>query len=72
MNVPIPAATKFTPLQQEILRLYSLDLPEADLIEIKDLIGSYLLDKLQNKVDAFVEQNNLTNADFENWLTEKS
>jgi hypothetical protein len=72
MNAPIPATTRFTPLQQEMLRLYALDLPEADLLEIKDMIGNYLLEKMQNKVDAFVEQNNLTDADFESWLNEKS
>jgi hypothetical protein len=71
-NAPIPATTRFTPLQQEMLRLYALDLPEADLLEIKDMIGNYLLEKMQNKVDAFVEQNNLMDADFERWLNEKS
>jgi hypothetical protein len=72
MDSTITASTKFTPLQQELLRLYSLHLPEQDLSAIKDLIGNYLLDRLQNKVDAFVEENNLTDADFEKWLNEKS
>lgn len=72
MDIPIPASTKFTPLQQELLRLYAQDLPEADLIAIKDIIGNYLLDKMQSKVDAFVEDTNLTDADFEKWLNEKS
>ena len=72
MDSAIPASTKFTPLQQELLRLYSLNLPEEDLVEIKDLIGKYLLDKLQSKVDAFVEQNNLADPDFQKWLNEKS
>ena len=72
MNSTVPASTKFTPLQQELLRLYSLNLPDADLIAIKDLIGTYLMDKLQSKVDAFVEENHLTDADFEKWLNEKS
>ncbi len=72
MNIAFPAPTKFTPLQQELLRLYSLQLPDEELREIKDLIGTYLLNKLQSKVDTFVEQNNLTDSDFEKWLNEKS
>ena len=72
MNSTIPASTKFTPLQQELLRLYAQDLPEADLIAIKDMIGNYFLDKLQSNVDASVKDNNLTDADFEKWLNEKS
>ena len=72
MDSAIPASTKFTPLQQELLRLYWLNLPEEDLVEIKDLIGKYLLDKLQSKVDTFVEQNNLADPDFQKWLNEKS
>lgn len=72
MNSPVLSSTRFTPLQHEMLRLYSMDLPETDLIEIKDMIGTYLLNKLQQDVDSAVEQNNLTNADFEKWLNEKS
>jgi hypothetical protein len=72
MDSTLPASTKFTPLQQELLRLYSLHLPEADLISIKDLIGNYLLFRLQEKVDASVTENNLTDKDFEKWLNEES
>lgn len=72
MESVLPASTKFTPLQQEMLRLYSLQLPDEDLRNIKDLIGTYLLNKIQTIVDAFVEDNNLTDADFEKWLNEKS
>lgn len=72
METLTSSPTKFTPLQHELLRLYSLNLPEEDLVEIKDLIGTYLMNKLQNDVGAYVEKNNLTNADFEKWLNEKS
>lgn len=72
MNATIPASTKFTPLQQEMLRLYSMNLPEEDLEAIKEMIGNYLLDRMQRYVDDFVDRNNLGEADFENWLNEKS
>lgn len=72
MQSSIPLSTKFTPLQHELLRLYALNLPDEDLTEIKNLIGTYLMTKLQNKVDAFVDQNNLSDSDFEKWLNEKS
>lgn len=31
-----------------------------------------MLNKLQSKVDAFMEANDLTGSDFEKWLNEKS
>jgi hypothetical protein len=68
----IPASTKFTPLQQELLRLYSLDLGERELLEIKDMIGKYLLDNLVKKTGDAVEKKNITHDDFERWLNEKS
>lgn len=72
MNSSVSAPTRFTPLQQELLRLYAMDLPEADLIEIKDMLGTYLLRKLQRDIDASVDRNNYTNEDFDRWLNEKS
>ena len=63
-------ATKFTPLQQELLRLYGNNVPEEDLLAIKDLIGKYYLEKLQRKVDAAVDRLGYTQEDFDAWLND--
>ena len=62
------APTRFTPLQQELLKLYSRKVSEEDLIAIKDMIGKYFLDKLQKEVDQAVERKGYTQDDFDEWL----
>ena len=39
-------------VQSEMLKLFSTDVPEKELIEIKDMISRYLLDKARDKADA--------------------
>ncbi len=63
-------STKFTSLQQELLKLLGRDVPEEDLIAIKDLIGKYFLNKLQNKVDTAVKEKGYSQQDFDTWLNE--
>lgn len=59
-------ATKFTPLQMELLKLYSKDIAEEDLIAIKQLIADYFTDKLQQKVsEAALKSGYQTQEDFD-------
>ena len=62
--------TKFTPLQQELLKLYGSNVSEDDLIAIKDLIGKYFLNKLQDKADKAVDKLGYIQRDFDNWLND--
>jgi len=39
-------------IQSEMLKLFSTDIPEKELEEIKDIIARYLLDKARDKADA--------------------
>lgn len=57
--------TKFTPLQHELLRLYSHNISEEDLIAIKNLIGNYFADKLQKKITKAAKDKGYTAQDFE-------
>jgi hypothetical protein len=56
------------PLQLEILKLFSRDLDEADLIEIKKLIVNYLAKKVTQKADQIWEEKKWTNKDMERLL----
>lgn len=62
--------TKFTALQQQMLKLFGRGVPEEDLIAIKDMIGKYFLDKLQQKADAGAKEKGYTQQDFDSWLNE--
>ena len=66
----MPPATKFTPLQQELLSLYSMDLSEDELKEIKKLLSQYFWDRMQKKVDKAVEELGYTQEDFDAWLND--
>lgn len=59
-------ATKFTPLQMELLKLYSKNIAEEDLLAIKQLIANYFTDKLQQKVsEAALKSGYQTQEEFD-------
>jgi hypothetical protein len=60
----------FTNLQQELLSLYSHQVAEKDLIEIKELIGQYFAKRLSNIADEAWKTNNWTNEHMDNILNE--
>lgn len=54
--------------QLEILKLFSRELDDTDLIEIKRLIVRYLSEKITNMADGVWEKENWTNEDMERLL----
>ncbi len=68
---PSVSPTKFTNLQHELLKLYSINLPEHELIEIRDMIARYLLKKKLKEFDEHVKKLGITKADLEKWLNEE-
>ena len=66
-NIPeqIPPPTKFTNIQHELLRLYSHNISDEDLLAIKDLIGRYFMEKLQKKVSDAARKLGYTQEDFD-------
>ena len=62
LNYPLSNA------QLELLKLFSRDLPEEDLIEIKQMIVNYLAEKLAQKTDEIWEEEGWTNDDMKRFL----
>jgi len=58
LNYPLTNA------QLELLKLFSRDVPEEDLIELKQLIVNYLAEKLGQKADEIWEEKGWTNEDM--------
>lgn len=54
--------------QLEILKLFSRELDDKDLVEIKRLIVTYLSEKITNLADEVWEKENWTNNDMERLL----
>ena len=67
----MPAPTKFTPLQHEMLRLYGLNIPEQDLLAIKDLIARYFMEKMRIDITkAALDSGYNTKEDFDKILND--
>jgi hypothetical protein len=67
MSEPNPPSANFTPLQEELLRLYSLNLEEKHFLQIKELIDNYLSENVVEKTDELSEKKEITPEEFERW-----
>ncbi len=63
---------QLTPLQLELLKIYSFQPSEADLIAIKKMLAAYFAQKLIQQVDEAVEKKGITGDDLKSWLNEKT
>jgi len=63
-------AKKLSPLQLELLKIYSFNPEEEDLIEIKRMLGQYFAKKLRRQVDAAIEEKGITNEELDKWAHE--
>ncbi len=59
-------------VQMELMKLFSTDLSEKELEELKTLLSQFYADKAIKTADEFWDQKGLTNEDMDKWLNEKS
>ena len=64
--------TKFTPLQLELLKLYSVNPTEEELIEIKDLLAKFFLKKAIKSIGEIEESRGTTNQELDKWLDDEN
>lgn len=65
-------AKRLSELQLELLKIYSFNPSNEDLMHIKTMIGKYFAGKLTTNVQKAIEEKNITEEDLEKWLNEKS
>jgi hypothetical protein len=63
-------AHSLSSLQQELLKLYSFDVSESDLLHIKDYLAQYFTLKAINEADQIWDQKGYTNETMNQWLNE--
>ncbi|HEX8356575.1 MAG TPA: hypothetical protein VF610_04155 [Segetibacter sp.] len=61
---------RLTNLQQELLKLYSTDIDEQDLLHIKSYLATYFALKAIKEADEIWETNGYTNETMKQWLNE--
>lgn len=64
-------SSKLSPLQLELLKLYSMGHSDEDLLEIKKMLGRYFAKKLRLKVDTAVKEKGITQNDLDRWIDGK-
>ena len=59
-----------TNLQQELLKLFAQQVAEADLVNIRALIGQYFAQRLTNSADEAWTKNGWTAQTMHEWLND--
>ncbi|HLP47459.1 MAG TPA: hypothetical protein VK469_16035 [Candidatus Kapabacteria bacterium] len=64
------SANRLTNLQLELIKLFSYNLDEKQLLEVKYLLAKYFADKATQEMDKVWEEKRLTNETMDTWLNE--
>jgi hypothetical protein len=63
-------AAPLSNLQLELLKLYSTNISETDLLEIKRFLGRFFMQKAIAQADAVWDEKNYDNELMDKWLKE--
>ncbi len=55
-------------LQLELIKVFSYQVPDKQLLEIKDILTAYFADTLSKEMDKLWDENNWTDETMESWL----
>lgn len=61
---------KLNSLQLDLLKVYSFQPSEADLLAVRHLLATYFSDKLTEKVRQAVDEQGIAETDLNRWLNE--
>jgi hypothetical protein len=64
------AARPLSNLQQELLKLYGTDIPEADLLHIKRYLANYFAGKAIKEADDIWDKKGYSDDTMNQWLNE--
>ena len=64
------AAKKLSNLQLELLKVFSFELSEEQIKEIKSLLSAYFADKVTSEMDDLFQANNWGEEKIEEWSKE--
>ena len=61
---------KLTNLQVELVKLFAYQIPDNQLLEIKDLLAKYFSEVASKEMDKLWEENQWNDQTMEDWLNE--
>jgi hypothetical protein len=59
-------------VQLELLKLFSTNLNDKDIIELRDLLSGFYADKAIAKANAIWDEKKLNDEEMDKWLNKKS
>lgn len=62
--------TPFSNIQQELLKMYTHQVSDEDLLNIRDIIGQYFAKRLSSLADEAWQKNNWTQQDMDDILND--
>lgn len=66
----ITMATSLSNIQKELLKLYSTDIPDDQLIDIKLILSKYFAEKASDEMDRLWEENDWNEDTMNQWANE--
>ena len=60
-----------TNVQMELMKLYSTNLSDNELEELKNVLAKFYADKVISQANAIWDEKGLTDDDMEKWLNKK-
>ena len=63
--------TSLSNIQQELIKLYSFNLPEDDLINIKQILANYFAQKAISEADKIWDEKKYDNVLMKNWVNKE-
>jgi hypothetical protein len=70
MQIQEPSG-KLSNLQLELLKIFSFNVPEEQLLDIKEILSRYFAEKASDEMDRLWEERGWTNDTMEQWLEER-
>jgi hypothetical protein len=70
IQMMIEASTKLSPLQLELLKIYSFQPSEAEMIELKNILARFFAQRFVEKVEVAAQNAGLKAEDIDQWLEE--
>ena len=61
---------KLSPLQLELLNVYSFNPKEEDLLAIKKMLAEYFSNKLLENIQRSIDDKNISQDDLDKWINE--
>ena len=70
-NTQMHPNPRLSSLQLELLKVYSFDPSENELIEIKKILAKFFAERLSIMVDKAVEMKGINQQDMDKWLNDE-